>query len=171
MKTSLKYGLCLGLLFIFHTIVFYFVNPNLMFEVLGKVAYWYFFLYIIFMLMAIYQTRHQSLDGGGYFRITLLLYIVAFTTSLGFDYLFSNFFAADLNPYYIEEEKKWISRDFFGNDSPLTIFEKVELYDDTIEKNKTFTYFLGEGFLATLLFGIPLSALISLLGKWMLKKM
>ena len=171
MKTSFKYGLNLGLVFILHTVVFYFVNPNLMFEVLGNVAYWYLFLYIIFMLMAIYETRHQTLDRGVYFRMTLLLYIIASTISAGFEDIFFNCFADELNPYYIEERKKWISRDFFGIESPLTIFEEVELYDGTIEKDRTFTGFLGGSFLALFLFGIPLSALISLLGKWMLKKM
>ena len=170
MKTSIQYGLCLGLVFILHTIAFYFVNPNLMFELLGKVAAWYLFLYIVFMLMAIYQTRHQHLDGGGYFRIIFVLYIIAYTSSAGFDFLFFNHFSTELNPYYIEEQKTWIKRGFFESD-PLTIFEEVELMDDTIEKDITFPNLIENWFFIILVFGIPLSALTTLLGKWMLKKM
>lgn len=171
MKVSFKYGVSLGLFFIAHTILFYFTNPNLIFQTFSKLTYWYLVLYILFMGLAMYKNRWQQLDGGGYFKIAFWTYTIAYIMSSGFDHVFSNCLAAELNPMFLEEEKRSeeIIMSFF-NESPLKILETIELLDDTIETHRTFTHFLSDILAAILLIAIPLSALLAMLGKRLLKK-
>lgn len=146
MKIAFKYGSILGLLFILHTLFFYFFNQRLLFPYdFGWTALWYIILYAIFMLLAIQKNRENYTDSGTYFKIAWVTMVTAMLMTRAFDSVFLNQLSIELDPIYLDasKENKQASMEFFGNE-PLEIYEKVELLDESIEEHYTLKHFLIE---------------------------
>lgn len=170
MKEAIKYGLYLAIVFIIHSIVFFFFNQPLLYEYFSYLTLWYIFLYICFMFLALFKNRTKSADSGTYFKIALLTFFIAHVVSHGFDYILANAYADELNPIYLEEQKNGKRKmDAFIGEDPLVSLEEVELLDDTIEKERDIGSFFMNCLTFFLLIGIPLSFFVTFIGQHLLK--
>jgi len=170
MKKYIKYGSFLAIIFILHSIIFYFWKQGLLYEKFTGLYLWYLSLYILFMLLAIFSTSQTIQDSGTYFKIALVTFCIANFTSHAFDFTLSNICVTELDPIFLEESKKRVERwgQLTGENS-LKTFEKVALMEETIEKELTFTDFLSSCLFYFLLIGIPLSILTTFIGKQLIR--
>ena len=170
MKLYIKYGGLLAIIFILHSIIFFFWKQSMLFEKFSQLYLWYLFLYIIFMLLAIFDSRKTIQDSGTYFKIALVTYCLANFSSNAFDSVLFNTYATELNPIYLEEEQKGLERwgQLTGQDA-LKNFEEVALMDKTIEENFALTDFLKSCFAFFTLIGIPLSILTTFIAKQLIR--
>ena len=170
MKHSLRYGFYLSGALILSYVLYYFIDQNSMFRMFSKATIWELLLQVGFMFFAILKSKDALTDSGVSFKIALITLVVGLLFSGLFRTAFSNFFAEQLNPIYLEAKKAdvYSEGNLFGQD-PLEALEHVELMENTIQNDFKFSEYLIGGIFGILLFCIPFALVVSFLSRQILK--